>query len=146
MEIGYERELSYKHDDGSYSAFGKSDKSGSTWLTAYVARSFHQAQNFTFIDPKIIEQALDFLVKTQEPSGEFKEVGKIIDHQHGSGEDKGIALTAFVLMAFLENKETIAKYQEPVSKGLNFLADNIDKTEKIYSLAIASYALTLAKH
>lgn len=31
MESGYQRELTYKHDDGSYSAFGKSDKSGSTW-------------------------------------------------------------------------------------------------------------------
>uniref|UniRef100_T1GQT0 Alpha-2-macroglobulin domain-containing protein n=1 Tax=Megaselia scalaris TaxID=36166 RepID=T1GQT0_MEGSC len=146
LEIGYERELSYKHDDGSYSAFGKSDKSGSTWLTAYVARSFHQAKEFTFIDPKIIEQALDFLVKTQKESGEYEEVGKIIDHQHGSGDDNGIALTSFVVMAFLENQETVAKYHDSLTKGLNFLADNIDKTEKIYSLAIAAYALTLAKH
>jgi len=28
---GYQRELNYKHDDGSYSAFGKSDESGNTW-------------------------------------------------------------------------------------------------------------------
>ncbi|KAL5279600.1 CD109.2 family protein [Megaselia abdita] len=145
LEIGYERELSYKHDDGSYSAFGKNDKSGSTWLTAYVARSFHQAKEFTFIDPKIIEQALDFLVKTQKDSGEFEEVGKIIDHTV-SGDDNGIALTSFVIMAFLENKESVAKYHDSLTKGLNFLAENIDKSEKIYSLAIASYALALAKH
>ncbi len=29
--VGYQRELTYKHDDGSYSAFGKSDESGNTW-------------------------------------------------------------------------------------------------------------------
>lgn len=38
--VGYQRELTYKHDDGSYSAFGKSDESGNTWsvnlLTARV--------------------------------------------------------------------------------------------------------------
>ena len=28
---GYQRELTYRHDDGSYSAFGKSDASGNTW-------------------------------------------------------------------------------------------------------------------
>ncbi|CAF95085.1 unnamed protein product, partial [Tetraodon nigroviridis] len=31
LESGYQRELTYKHDDGSYSAFGKSDPSGNTW-------------------------------------------------------------------------------------------------------------------
>ncbi|KAJ4938601.1 hypothetical protein JOQ06_003214 [Pogonophryne albipinna] len=30
LESGYQRELNYKHDDGSYSAFGKSDESGNT--------------------------------------------------------------------------------------------------------------------
>lgn len=38
--VGYQRELTYKHDDGSYSAFGKNDESGNTWsvnlLTALV--------------------------------------------------------------------------------------------------------------
>ena len=29
--VGYQRELTYKHDDGSYSAFGKNDDSGNTW-------------------------------------------------------------------------------------------------------------------
>lgn len=29
--VGYQRELTFKHDDGSYSAFGKSDESGNTW-------------------------------------------------------------------------------------------------------------------
>lgn len=85
-------------------------------------------------------------MKTQEESGEYKEVGKIIDHQSGSGDDKGISMTAFVIMAFLENKESVAKYQDSLTKALNFLAENVDKTDKLYSLAIASYALSLAKH
>ena len=31
MEQGYQRQLSYKRVDGSFSAFGKNDDSGSTW-------------------------------------------------------------------------------------------------------------------
>ncbi|MEQ2270503.1 Alpha-2-macroglobulin, partial [Xenotaenia resolanae] len=30
LESGYQRQLNYKHDDGSYSAFGNSDPSGNT--------------------------------------------------------------------------------------------------------------------
>lgn len=50
---GYQRELNYRHDDGSYSAFGKSDKEGSTWLTAFVTKSFAQARRFIYIDPEV---------------------------------------------------------------------------------------------
>jgi CD109 antigen len=32
METGYQQELTYRHQDGSFSAFGNSDPSGSTWL------------------------------------------------------------------------------------------------------------------
>lgn len=85
-------------------------------------------------------------MKTQKESGEFEEVGKVIDLQFASGSDKGIALTAFVLLAFLENKESVAKYQNTLTKGLNYLANNVEKIDLIYPLAISSYALALAKH
>jgi CD109 antigen len=32
MEAGYQQELTYRHPDGSFSAFGSSDPNGSTWL------------------------------------------------------------------------------------------------------------------
>lgn len=31
LDIGYQQELTYRHTDGSFSAFGMSDPSGSTW-------------------------------------------------------------------------------------------------------------------
>ncbi|KAL5290639.1 CD109.2 family protein [Megaselia abdita] len=147
LEIGYERQLSYKHRDGSYSAFGPScTNCGSTWLTAYVARSFHQARPYTFIEMSIIESALDFLISTQQGNGSFKENGKLFDHRHASGEDKGVALTAFVLLAFLENKESLSKYEGALNKGLKFLADNIETINDLYAESISTYALSLAKH
>lgn len=103
MEVGYQRELSYKHDDGSYSAFGKSDRSGSTWLTAYVVRSFHQAAKYTDVDPKVIEKGLDFLASKQEENGEFPEVGKLFDNAN----QNALGLTSFVLIAFFENDVSI---------------------------------------
>jgi hypothetical protein len=34
MEKGYQQELTYRHSDGSFSAFGSNDDSGSTWFVA----------------------------------------------------------------------------------------------------------------
>eukprot|EP00959_Pyramimonas_sp_CCMP1952_P469394 9494860-Pyramimonas_sp.AAC.1 len=41
-QMGYQRELNYRHSDGSFSAFGESDGDGSTWLTAFVLKVFAQ--------------------------------------------------------------------------------------------------------
>ncbi|XP_043656649.1 CD109 antigen isoform X2 [Drosophila teissieri] len=142
LEIGYQRELTYKHDDGSYSAFGKSDASGSTWLTAYVMRSFHQAGNYADIDPKVISAGLDFLVSKQKESGEFPEVGKLFDNAN----QNPLSLTSFVLLAFFENHELITKYQSAIEKAVRYVAEEADKTDDQYSLAISAVALQLAKH
>lgn len=51
LETGYQRQLSYRHEDGSFSAFGPmSSNSGSTWLTAFVVRAFISAKPHIFID------------------------------------------------------------------------------------------------
>ncbi|XP_015035836.2 CD109 antigen isoform X1 [Drosophila pseudoobscura] len=142
LEIGYQRELTYKHDDGSYSAFGKSDPSGSTWLTAYVMRSFHQAGKYTDVDPKVVTAGLDFLLSKQKENGEFPEVGKLFDNAN----QNELALTSFVLLAFFENHELIPKYQSAIDKGVQYVAEEVDKTEDQYALAIAAVALQLAKH
>ncbi|KAH8271018.1 hypothetical protein KR018_000174 [Drosophila ironensis] len=142
LEIGYQRELTYKHDDGSYSAFGKSDKSGSTWLTAYVMRSFHQAGTYTDVDPKVVVAGLDFLVSKQQESGEFPEVGKLFDNAN----QNALALTSFVLLAFFENHELMEKYQNTIVKGVRYVAEEADKSEDLYALSIAAVALQLAKH
>ncbi|XP_067624052.1 thioester-containing protein 1 allele R1 isoform X7 [Eurosta solidaginis] len=142
LEIGYQRELTYKRDDGSYSAFGKSDKSGSTWLTAYVMRSFHQAAKYTDIDPKVIVEGLDFLASKQALNGSFPEYGKLFDSAH----QNELGLTAFVLLAFLENVEYISKYQSQIDNGLKYLLENVDQTDDQYSLSIAALALQFAKN
>lgn len=109
IELGYQRELAYIHKDGSFSAFGGDDKNGSTWLTALVARSFRMATNYIDVEEKIISDALSWLSKLQAPDGSFPEGGTIshLDLQNGGGQS--IALTAYTLIAFLENRVRIGK-------------------------------------
>lgn len=74
MRTGYQRELTYKHTDHSYSAFGNSDASGSTWLTAFVVKSFAQAKPYIFIDESDLTQSVDWFKSKQMENGCFPEV------------------------------------------------------------------------
>lgn len=73
----------------SYSAFGKSDKMGSTWLTSYVAKSFLKASKYISIDEKIIIEALDFLAGIQASDGSFPELGQVFHTDMQGGSSKG---------------------------------------------------------
>lgn len=144
METGYQRELSYKHDDGSYSAFGKSDKNGSTWLTAFVAKSFIKASKFIQIDENVIAEALDFLAGVQSDDGSFPEIGQVFHSDMQGGSSKGVALTAYTLITFLE-KEGSTKYKSNIERALNYVKNNLESVKDNYSLAIIAYALQMAK-
>lgn len=146
MESGYQRELTYKHDDGSYSAFGNSDGNGSTWLTAYVIKSFRHASKYILIDEAVIAQGLEFLSKVQLPDGSFPEVGVVHDRFLQGGASKGIALTAYTLITFLENQNSSKIYEDKIIKALDFLVKNLDAATDVYSLALGTFALQLAKH
>ncbi|VDO96673.1 unnamed protein product [Soboliphyme baturini] len=105
MESGYQRELNYQRDDNSYSVFGKSDPRGSTWLTAFVVRSFKQAAPYVHVDSDKLKASIRYLLKQQKENGAFEESGQVhhIGLQGGSGQS-GVPLTAFVMMAMLENE------------------------------------------
>ena len=127
IESGYQRELTYRREDGSFSAFGKSDKAGSTWLTAYVMKSFIQARPYIDVEQTVISKGIEYMFAQQAKDGSFVEHGKLHDKRmqggsaqklsgSGSGSGDGSppdtsstsssgALTAYVLIAILhENK------------------------------------------
>lgn len=146
LEIGYQEQLTYRRDDGSFSPFGKIDGNGSIWLTAYTAMALSQARPFIYVDNDIILNALKWLVDKQSQSGSFEEIGAVIHENLQSREDKSLALTAFVVMSFLENKKTTSIHNTIIHKGLDYIARNINEDQDIYTLAICSYVLQLAKH
>lgn len=145
LEDGYQRELTYKRDDNSFSAFGNTDKSGSTWLTAFVLKSFAQAAPYTVIDPKVLENATAWLVGRQQGDGSFDEPGEIIYKPMQSGAGSGAALTAYVLIALLENK---AKQTHPdvVQAAEAYLLKELRTTSDPYVVSLVTYALHLSGH
>ncbi|KAH3694435.1 hypothetical protein DPMN_081875 [Dreissena polymorpha] len=75
---GYQNELRNKHSDGSFSAFGNSDRSGSTWLTAFVMKCFGLARSMIMIDDNIIKEGINWLLDKQKTDGSFDEPGRVI--------------------------------------------------------------------
>ncbi|XP_069971751.1 thioester-containing protein 1 allele R1 isoform X4 [Penaeus vannamei] len=147
LETGYQHQLSFRHDDGSFSAFGMRDESGSTWLTAFVAKSLAEASRHIEIEEEVVQQAVEWLTQLQQVDGSFKEVGTVNNEAMQGGSGKGVSLTAYVLIALLtvENPPS-AKVRNAVNRAVDFLASNIDEIEDVYNLAISTYALHLADH
>ncbi|XP_053290845.1 CD109 antigen [Pleuronectes platessa] len=146
MIEGYQRQLSFQREDGSFAAFGDSDTSGSTWLTAFVLRCFLQAQPYMQIDSSVLTRAITWLLKQQGPQGEFREVGRLIHTEMQGGLDNSsVALTAYVLIALLEDETYAEMYITNVSLATRYLEIKVSsEVVSNYSLCLVTYALALA--
>ncbi|CAL1545212.1 unnamed protein product [Lymnaea stagnalis] len=151
MESGYQRELTYKHKDGSFSAFGDSDKSGSMWLTAFVVRVFHQAKAHIFVDESVLTTAIQWMVGKQNADGSFPEPGNVI-HKNMQGQAAaGVGLTLFVLISLLENKNLLVNtnaigviVDQARDKALAYAEKAVATSDDLYVLNMAAYAFQLA--
>ncbi|KAM4529281.1 LOW QUALITY PROTEIN: CD109 antigen [Fundulus diaphanus] len=145
MMKGYEQELSYQRSDGSFSAFGEQDASGSTWLSAFVLRCFLQARPFISIDERVLRSAAAWLAGQQGADGRMLEPGRVIHTELQGGLDGPVSLTSYVLIALLEDSDTRAQYATQVSAALSYLETRLDQgVSSNYSLSLLTYALALA--
>jgi CD109 antigen len=71
LKIGYQRILNYVHKDGSFSAFGYHDPMGSMFLTAFVVRTLQDLKQYIYVDQKIIERAVSWILSHQLENGCF---------------------------------------------------------------------------
>ncbi|KAK6490158.1 CD109 antigen-like [Huso huso] len=145
MTQGYQRELTYQRKDGSFSAFGDWDSSGSTWLSAFVLRCFLQARQFIYIDPTVLSRTIEWIVPQQNPTGEFREPGRVIHSELQGGQNGPLSLTAYVLMALLEDETYKSYYQSAVLGAVSFLENRLaEGISNNYTLSLVTYALSLA--
>lgn len=140
MITGYQRELTYRRTDGSFSAFGMNDPSGSLWLTAFVLKSFAQAKGIIYIDDSILDSAARWITSHQSGDGSFDQVG-FVHHQEMLGGLKGKdALTAYTAIALMEAGEKVSS-----GKAVVYLEGKLGGMTDPYAVAITTYALELAK-
>lgn len=142
---GYQRQLTYKRLDGSYSAFGERDSSGSMWLTAFVLKSFAQSRSFIFIDPEELRVAKSWLIKHQHEDGSFPAMGRILNKDLQGGIHGKISLTAYVVASLLETGINTEEEKVSVAKAKDFLESNTYSADDPYTTALSAYALALLR-
>lgn len=142
LESGYQRELTYKHYDGSYSAFGNSDPSGNTWLTAFVMKSFGGARQYIFIDQNNIDQAKEWLGQQQQENGCFASVGRLFHIDMMGGVSNEVTLSAYITAALLELG--VQRTDPMVVRSLTCLRESSSDITNTYVTALLSYTFTLA--
>ena len=140
MLTGYQRELTYRRSDGSFSAFGESDQEGSLWLTAFVMKCFSEAKGLIYIDDEVIDRAKSWILSHQNSDGSFDAVG-FVHHQEMVGGLQGkTALTAYVALALLQAGE-----QGSAARSIAYLENQIDRIDDAYTLALTACTLETAK-
>uniref|UniRef100_A0A672V4F9 Alpha-2-macroglobulin n=1 Tax=Strigops habroptila TaxID=2489341 RepID=A0A672V4F9_STRHB len=141
---GYQRQLNYKHPDGSYSTFGpRYGQPGNTWLTAFVLKSFAQARPHIFIDEKHIQDALVWLSYKQKENGCFRSSGTLLNNAMKGGVDNEVSLTAYITIALLEIPLPVT---HSVVRNALFCLEMAagEKENHVYTKALMAYAFALA--
>lgn len=167
MNIGYQRQLSFMKEDGSFGLF-RSDwnqSSSSVWLTAFCARifqeaSFYEWENYLYIDPEVISQAVAWILRHQTPEGSFYEVTWLPDRkvnntwndEYDHIRHRNISLTAHVVITLETVRDLTGGLGSQVAlssaKAVKWLEVNLKLLEERgtpFEVAIVAYALLLAK-
>ena len=143
MLVGYQRELTYMRNDGSFSAFGNDDAEGSLWLTAFVLKTFAESREIIYIDPEVLDRAAAWIGQHQRADGSFENVG-FLHHQELLGGLQGRdALTAYVAVALLEAGPTFEAFFGALP-AIQYLESRLDAIDDPYTMAIVAYALAIA--
>jgi len=151
IQSGYQREMTYLHNGGGFSAFGENSysKSGAaTLLTAFVVKCFRAADKLSkkFIPDGVIEDQLDFLSsRFNTETGNFEERGKVFSSyiKGALDADGDVAVTAYTLVPFLEGG-IIPKYSGLIDRALENLEAEIPRSSNQHTLSLIAYNLFLA--
>lgn len=145
IQSGYARELNYRRDDMSFSAW--KHRPGSTWLTAFVMRVFCKAQKFAGVnvDEKTVCRSVAWLINNQRADGALHEVNHVIHREMvgGAYTEGDVAMTAFVLSALAECKCGGENSEAAILRGKSYLEKQYMSLNKPYSMALTAYALSL---
>nr|XP_053644901.1 LOW QUALITY PROTEIN: CD109 antigen-like [Cherax quadricarinatus] len=127
----------------------------SVWLTAKVINILLAAQhedweNLLYIDPKLIQKAVKFLLKYQKPDGSFREEGEITldSKMKKTQKASSVPLTALVTIVIHNSLSSLqgttrTNAVDARSRAISFLESHLMYLDDCYHVAISAYALTL---
>ncbi|ROI16513.1 Alpha-2-macroglobulin-like protein 1 [Anabarilius grahami] len=140
LQSGYQGQLYYRHEDGSFRTFVYDESN--TWLTAFVLRTFGQARQFIFIDPHVLQSAKDWLISKQGSDGCFIQQGTLHHYDMKGGVGDGVTMTAYVVVSLLELGVPVT--DPVVVNALSCLRPVVGNLGNTYVMALLAYTFSLA--
>ncbi|XP_058053822.1 thioester-containing protein 1 allele S3-like [Anopheles bellator] len=144
LQQGYQNQMKYRQSDGSFGVW--EGRGGSVFLTAFVGKSMKTAAKYITVDETMVSRTFAWLANTQNPDGRFDETGPVAHKDMQGALRKGISLTSYVMIAFMENPLEAAKHPSVIANGMEYLNRNFNYIYDSYDLAIATYAFWLNNH
>nr|XP_027776430.1 ovostatin homolog 2-like [Marmota flaviventris] len=144
LSNGYQKQLSFRNSDGSYSLFWQWNRKGSIWLTALTFKTLEKMKEYVFIDETVQKQSLIWLSSKQKSNGCFENDDKLFtaEEQLG-GDEEDILLTAYIVGALLE--AGLNSTFPVLRNGLFCLEEALESgVSNGYTQAILAYAFALA--
>lgn len=154
VNVGYQRQLTFRSDDGGFAAFGGEE--GSIWLTAFVLSTFAGAREVRDIDEAVLAAAAAMIVSRQNPDGSFQTDDFLIHKEMDGGMENVYSLAAFVTNALADHvllapggASPPAEVEAALERAADYLAGawrTIPEVEADpYSLALGAVALLRAR-
>ncbi|XP_054854466.1 complement C5 [Eublepharis macularius] len=150
MKEGIIRILSFQKRDFSYTMW--KDGQSSAWLTAFALRILGQVSSYTSVEQASVCNSLTWLIEyCQMDDGAFREISsyqpvKLQGTLPQEQQEKTLYLTAFSLIGMEKAVHLcpLQKVQDAINKAEDYLLKNFQSAQSTFSLAIVTYALTLA--
>jgi hypothetical protein len=131
IATGYQRLLSFEVDDGGFDWFGQ--PLAKEKLTAYGILEFTDMSKVHPVDQAVIERAGRWLLSRQHTDGSWNSSSNVETLNNG---EKRTADTAYIIWALTEAGIRGRKLESTFT----FLRQNLNETEKPYTLALAANA------
>ncbi|XP_047405683.1 ovostatin homolog 2-like [Sciurus carolinensis] len=143
LSNGYQKQLSFKNSDGSYSLFWQWDRKGSIWLTALTFKTLEKMKEYVFIDETVQKQTLIWLSSKQKSNGCFENDDQLFNNAWEGGDEEDILLSAYITGALLE--AGLNSSFPVLRNGLFCLEEALESgVPNGYTQAILAYAFALA--
>ncbi|XP_034969300.2 complement C5 isoform X1 [Zootoca vivipara] len=143
--------LSFQKKDFSYSMWENGEPSA--WMTAFALRILGQVSQYVAVDKNSVCNSLTWMIDNcQMADGSFREISsyqpvKLQGTLPKEQKEKTLYLTAFSLIGFEKSIHIcpLQRIEDAKNRAKDYLLQNFHSVQSTFSLAIATYALTLAR-
>ena len=143
ITTGYQRELTYRRQDGSFACYGDRSRSGSLWLTAFVLGTFSGARDIMTVDETVLDDSARWIEQYQLPDGSWKHIGFRHLARRQDGTASNYAPTAYVTIAMADYGKASP---DVIARAIQYLNNNLIFVQNDpYALSIAALAFVRVK-